>query len=90
MVSHCANPGCGKPLHYLREGRIYVFDASVGSTRPGAKRERRLEHWWLCGVCAETLILAQDSQGWIRILAKPAAIRETGDDLAPDHPAVAV
>ena len=26
MVNQCANPKCGKPLHYLREGRIFVFD----------------------------------------------------------------
>jgi len=90
MVNHCANPGCGKPLHYLREGRIYVFDTSVGSpTPPGEKRERHLEHWWLCGDCAQSLMLVQDPQGWIRVLTKPAAIREPGDDFAPDHPAMA-
>ena len=26
MVNQCANPSCAKPLHYLREGRIFVFD----------------------------------------------------------------
>jgi len=79
MVNYCANPGCGKPLHYLRDGRIYVFDTSMGTTPPGKKRERRLEHYWLCGACAETLILVQDAQGWIRILPRPAAIREAGE-----------
>lgn len=81
MVSHCANPGCGKPLHYLREGRIYVFDALVGTAGTAEKRERRLEHWWLCGLCAASLILTQDPQGWIRVLPKPPATPEDGDEL---------
>lgn len=83
MVSNCANPGCGKPLHYLREGRIYVFDASLGAAARREKRERHLEHYWLCGPCAETLILVQDAQGWIRILPKPAAIPESADPVIP-------
>ena len=84
MVSNCANAGCGKPLHYLREGRIYVFDASAADKNPNLKRLRRLEHYWLCGACAETLMLVQDDQGMIRVLPKPAMIRE-----AEDRPAVA-
>jgi hypothetical protein len=83
MVSYCANSGCGKPLHYLRDGRIYVFDASLGATRPELKRERRLEHYWLCGACAQTLILVQDAQGWIHVLPRPASISESVDDFTP-------
>ena len=79
MVSNCANPGCGKPLHYLREGRIYIFDASVRTTEPGAKRVRCLEHYWLCGACAEALILVQDPQGIIHVLSRPAAILEADE-----------
>ena len=82
MVNNCANPGCGKPLHYLREGRIYIFDASAGATEPGAKRLRRLEHYWLCGGCYATMILVQDDHGAIRVLPKPAAIGER-EELAP-------
>jgi hypothetical protein len=83
MVNHCANPGCGKPLHYLREGRIYVFDVKIGATVSGRKRERHIEHYWLCGACAGTLTLIQDAHGWIRILAKPSAVPELDDSLAP-------
>jgi hypothetical protein len=77
MVSNCANAGCGKPLHYLRDGRIYIFDTSVGATSPGEKRQRHLEHYWLCGTCAETLMMTQDSQGVIRVIPRPAAIIES-------------
>jgi hypothetical protein len=83
MVSNCANPECGKPLHYLRDGRIYIFDANVGITRPGQKHERCLEHYWLCGKCAETLMLSQSSGGIIRIVVKPDAILES-DERFPD------
>ena len=31
MVNHCSNPQCAKPLHYLRDGRIFVFDVPVQS-----------------------------------------------------------
>jgi len=81
MVSNCANPGCAKPLHYLREGRIYIFDGSAGGTDPNQKRQRCLEHYWLCGVCAETLMLVQDPHGLIRVLLKPAAVRATDERL---------
>jgi hypothetical protein len=89
MVSNCANPGCGKPLHYLRDGRIYVFDTAALSTRPGHKRERHLEHYWLCGVCAQRLTLVQDGQGWVRILPKPALQGDEDDYLPSRHPEMA-
>jgi hypothetical protein len=72
MISNCANSGCGRPLHYLRDGRIYIFDASAPS--PDEKRQRHLEHYWLCGTCSETLMLTQDSVGLIQVVLKPAAI----------------
>jgi len=77
MVNQCANLTCAKPLHYLREGRIYIFDAAVGSTDPGAKRLRRLEHYWLCGPCSETMMMTQSSQGAISVAEKPVTIRGT-------------
>ncbi|HEY1499718.1 MAG TPA: hypothetical protein VGF88_09085 [Acidobacteriaceae bacterium] len=79
MVSNCANAGCGKPLHYLREGRIYIFEGSARRSEPGTKRLRCLEHYWLCGVCAETLMLVQDAQGIVRLSGKPLVIPEVGD-----------
>ena len=59
MVNKCANPTCGKPLHYLREGRVFVFDADSGSDRA----IHRMEHYWLCGACSETLRLEKTGQG---------------------------
>lgn len=70
MVSNCANPKCGKPLHYLREGRIYVFDVPSGAEGPNGKRARRLEHFWLCGTCAQTMMVQQSAEG-IRAVSRP-------------------
>ena len=70
MVNHCANPQCCKPLHYLREGRVYVFDV----TRPAANGEmttRRMEHFWLCGTCSEVYYLEQVEDGTVRITPRP-------------------
>ena len=70
MVNHCANPQCCKPLHYLREGRVYVFDV----TRPAAAGERmprRMEHFWLCGACSETYFLEQVEDRTVRIVSRP-------------------
>ncbi len=62
MVSHCANPRCAKPLHYLREGRIFVFDVTAGEDSKG-KRSRRMEHYWLCGDCSRTMAMEQSIDG---------------------------
>ena len=82
MVNNCANPGCGKPLHYLREGRIFIFDACAGVSEPGAKRLRRLEHYWLCGVCAEIMMIVQNAQGSIAVLRKPP-VPQRREQVAP-------
>lgn len=68
MVDRCANPKCGKPLQYLREGRMYIFAAGGGG-----HQSSRVEHYWLCGACSEKLILVQDALG-VHPAAKAAAI----------------
>lgn len=69
MVSNCANPKCGKPLHYLREGQIFVFDITVSVPGDSGKRLRRMEHYWLCGVCSQTMAMQQTPDG-IRVVAR--------------------
>lgn len=63
MVSHCANPKCAKPLHYLREGRIFVFDVPGKGPEVNGKRGRRMEHFWLCGTCSQTMVMEQTADG---------------------------
>ena len=60
MISHCANPSCALPFHYLRGGRLYRFDiAPVGTPSadvPNAicslKPSRATIFFWLCGQCS--------------------------------------
>ena len=72
MVNQCANPRCSKELHYLREGRIFVFDLpdpDVPVPAPGG-RARRLQHFWLCGSCSETMVMEQTSETGVRVTLK--------------------
>lgn len=70
MVNVCANPKCSKPLHYLREGRIYVFDVPSPERVDGA-RARRMEHYWLCGDCCNTLTLTRSPDSGVALVARP-------------------
>jgi hypothetical protein len=78
MVDCCANPACARPLKYLRDGRIYIFDVGSVKGDAGAKRTSHLEHYWLCGLCSETLILLHDGAG-LHVAPKPAIVAEVFD-----------
>jgi hypothetical protein len=78
MVNQCANPKCGKPLHYLREGRIFVFDLpdpNVPVSAPGG-RARRLQHSWLCGACSETMVIEQTGDTQIQVALKSRKVQQ--------------
>ena len=62
MVNNCANPQCNKPLHYLRDGRVFVFDVASARLGPDGKRARHLEHYWLCGDCSPSMIVERDAE----------------------------
>lgn len=83
MVNCCANANCGKPLLYLREGRIFLFEVATGLRDSNGIPERRLEHFWLCGACSENLSLTQDAAG-IRVVRKLPSICERRDGEAED------
>lgn len=70
MVSNCANPKCAKPLHYLREGRIFVFNVQDSSVKAsGEKQSHHLEHYWLCGACSP-MLLVEHRSGDIRLVPR--------------------
>src|SRR3954470_8284530 len=83
MVSNCANPKCSKPLVYLREGRIFVFDVPLQRLpEEGTGRgSHRLEHFWLCGECSQTMILQQAGDRSIQLIPRrvPREARRTPD-----------
>jgi hypothetical protein len=70
MVNKCANPECRKTLRYLRDGIVYLFssrkDSEIGSNVPNS-----MEHFWLCGVCAQKWILKTDSKNGVQLIPKP-------------------
>jgi hypothetical protein len=60
MLSKCANPDCSAHFHYLREGKLFQIDARafVGADEVSPKKPvQRVEYFWLCGSCAESMTL---------------------------------
>ena len=55
MLSKCANPACLARLHYLHEGRIFKVEMGAVASDSDSSPTRRIEHFWLCERCAQTL-----------------------------------
>jgi hypothetical protein len=53
----------------LREGRIFVFDVTASEADSRGKHSRRMEHYWLCGICSQSLAMEQSSDG-VRVVAR--------------------
>lgn len=70
MVDYCANPHCSKPLLYLREGAVYLFEVTDSDGEASARRTHRLEHYWLCGDCSLTHRLERTANGELRLIPK--------------------
>lgn len=77
MVNNCANPECAKPLHYLREGRVFVFEMSnkITDIVTGEKRPRRLEHFWLCGECSQQFEVQKAETGVLLAPRRRSVVR---------------
>lgn len=67
MVNQCANPDCRKPLHYLRDGRVFLFSRK-SSAADSRKLPHRLEHYWLCGVCVKKWTLEMDNENGVKLV----------------------
>ena len=75
MISHCANPRCTLPFHYLRGGRLYRFDITSPS-RPCADvpnavctltPPRPTVFFWLCDECPSKYSLRFNFHDEIRL-----------------------
>ncbi len=66
MVNHCANPTCHKPLHYLREGKVFLF--SHENATGDSKLPQRMEHYWLCGICSKEYTLTCDTKEGVKLV----------------------
>ena len=80
MISHCANPACRAPLHYLRGGRLYRFElkspAEPCHDVPNAICTGKPAHaaifFWLCERCCSRFSLKFDSRLGVRLVAERA------------------
>ena len=70
MVDYCANPNCLKPLLYLREGTIYIFEETHEDAEASSRRTHQIEHYWLCGGCSHVYRLERTTSSEVRLTAK--------------------
>jgi len=79
MLSKCLNPDCPTTFRYLKEGRLFRVELPFYRLRPaptGAtqRRNRPVEHFWLCKECARSFVLTVDAEGAVHLLPhKPMA-----------------
>jgi hypothetical protein len=75
MVSKCANPDCTKELHYLREGKVYLFEVPNGRRDENGRAEHHPEHFWLCGECARVMSLVHTGDNGVQAVKRPVQSR---------------
>ncbi len=69
MLHGCFNPDCHAELRYLRSGRI------VRAVHSEAGR-LKVEHFWLCGDCHQTLDFAFADDGAVTLVRKSVLLPE--------------
>jgi hypothetical protein len=89
MITKCANPDCFAPFHYMREGRLFQVDRDAAGhlvagpfLMSGSGLPHRLEHFWLCGNCAQRLTLALDATGSMVTVPLPPGMRRQTHQVA--------
>ena len=86
MISHCANPDCKVPFHYLRGGRLYRFDIRRPSTPcndvPNAVCSLKPSHaavfFWLCERCSLKHSLKFNFREGVTLASLPNAVQRHG------------
>ncbi len=79
MISHCANPACALPFHYLRGGRLYRFDirspqvpcADVPNSICTEKPPHAIVFFWLCEHCSSQYSLSFDCREGVKLVSLP-------------------
>lgn len=78
MVSKCANPECSASFRYFHKGKLFKVETAGGPDRRRAmgkddeheKLLRRLEFYWLCEDCAESMTLVFDKDSGITVCSR--------------------
>ena len=76
MVSKCANPECSAPFLYFHQGRLFRLETEgredrrhhLGDETGVRKPLRRIEFYWLCEGCSETMTIAFDKVSGVSVL----------------------
>ncbi len=74
MVSQCANPGCGAPFLYFRDGKLFAV------RRSGAADQERVEFFWLCGECNVRLKMEVTPGGETNLVPRPRKALQTTEE----------
>jgi hypothetical protein len=86
MISHCSNPECGKPLRYLRDGRVVRMIRPRETSGPSLPANPGVEHFWLCGDCYRCYDFSFLPNGSVRVnrrLRDLPVVHEGHFDLMP-------
>jgi hypothetical protein len=62
MLRKCANPACAVPFRSLREGKLFLAEASSYDSDAARKKVPRREHFWLCASCSSHFTLRFDTE----------------------------
>ena len=76
MISQCSNPGCGRAISSLAEGRLYQFEItsiSISAVDDHAGQfdevpQKETAHFWLCSQCAASMTLSLEPLGGLKVV----------------------
>ncbi len=71
MISKCANPNCGTPFHYFRDGKLFTIEVANPANaegKQGKKASRKIENFWLCGECSSNFTLSVERQNGVVVV----------------------
>ena len=76
MISHCANPDCSMPFHYLRGGRLYRFEVrrpsepcqDVPNAICSVKPSSATVFFWLCESCCSKLTMKFATESGVTLM----------------------
>ena len=82
MVNQCANSACSNQLHYLRDGKVFLFSRKNPSMND-SQLPQRLEHFWLCGTCTKKWTLSMDGDNNVQLVETKRRRFRANYELAP-------
>ena len=85
MLAKCANPSCSASFRNLQEGRLFRLEADpepAPSANSYASSQSRVEYFWLCGPCSESMALGLGQDGTVVTVSLPDSAHRNPEDFA--------